>query len=88
MTDIDATDYRTRMQGCAQAFIKQHQAEHLSGDPQLLERTCLHLVHALEVPVFMATHLAHLALSDLQLYPYQKAWLGIDWASGPDQQHP
>ncbi|MDQ7987320.1 hypothetical protein QYS36_20455 [Pseudomonas sp. G34] len=60
---IDATDYRTRMQGCAQAFIEQHQAEHLSGDPQLFERTCLHLVHALEVPLFMAPRLAHLALS-------------------------
>lgn len=60
---IDAIDYRTLMQGCAQAFIVQHQAEHLSGDQQLYERTCLHLVHALEVPLFMAPRLAHLALS-------------------------
>ncbi|TBU78186.1 hypothetical protein [Phytopseudomonas daroniae] len=60
---IDATDYRTRMQRCAQAYIEQHQAEHLSGDPQLLERTCLHLVHALAVPLFMAPLLAQLAMS-------------------------
>ncbi|WP_051424514.1 hypothetical protein [Pseudomonas sp. URMO17WK12:I4] len=60
---IDATDYRTRMQGCAQAFIEQHQAEHLSDDQQLLERTCNHLVHALEVPMFMAPRLAQLAMS-------------------------
>lgn len=60
---IDATDYRSRMQGCAQAFIEQHQAEHLSDDQQLLERTCRHLVHALEVPLFMAPRLAQLAMS-------------------------
>lgn len=66
LDQIDATDYRTRMQGCAQAFIEQHQAEHLSGDPQLFERTCLHLVHALEVPLFMAPRLAQLAISNQQ----------------------
>lgn len=60
---IDLPDYRARMQRCAQDYIEQHQAEHLSGDPQLFERTCLHLVHALEVPLFMAPRLAQLAMS-------------------------
>jgi len=63
LPQIDATDYRTRMQRCAQSFIEQHQAEHLSGDPKLFERTCVHLVQTLDVPLFMAPRLAQLALS-------------------------
>ncbi|OLU22495.1 hypothetical protein BVH03_25070 [Pseudomonas sp. PA15(2017)] len=83
---IDATDYRTRMQGCARAFLEQHQAEHLAGDPQLFERACQHLVQALDVPLFLAPRLAQLAMSELQ--PYPRIWVGWDLASGPDRQHP
>lgn len=75
-------DYLSQMQAQAKAYLQAHQAEHLSGDAQLIERTTSHLVHQYDVPLFIAPHLVALAISELQ--PYQKTWLGIDLASGPD----
>ncbi|MFY1053598.1 hypothetical protein ACOQNP_18420 [Ectopseudomonas khazarica] len=75
-------DYLSQMQAQAKAYLQAHQAEHLSGDTQLIERTTCHLVHQYDVPLFIAPRLVALAISDLQ--PYQKTWLGIDLASGPD----
>lgn len=75
-------DYRSQMQAQAKAYLQAHHAEHLPGDAQLIERTTCHLVHKYDVPLFLAPHLVALALTELQ--PYQKVWLGIDLASGPD----
>lgn len=75
-------DYRSQMQAQALSYLQLHQAEHLGNDAQLIERTTSHLVHQLDVPLFLAPHLVALAISELQ--PYQRTWLGIDLASGPD----
>lgn len=75
-------DYRSQMQAKALSYLQAHQAEHLAGDAQLIERTTSHLVHQYDVPLFLAPHLVALAVTELQ--PYQRVWLGIDWASGPD----
>jgi hypothetical protein len=75
-------DYRSQMQAQALSYLQAHQAEHLADDAQLIERTTCHLVHQLDVPLFMAPRLVELAITELQ--PYQKVWLGIDLASGPD----
>lgn len=75
-------DYRSQMQAQALSYLQAHQAEHLGGDTQLIERTTSHLVHQLDVPLFLAPRLVALAISEL--LPYQRTWLGIDLASGPD----
>lgn len=75
-------DYRSQMQAQALSYLQAHQAEHLAGDAQLIERTTCHLVHQYDVPLFLAPHLVALAVTELQ--PYQSAWLGIDLASGQD----
>lgn len=75
-------DYRSQMQAQALGYLQAHHAEHLGDDAQLIERTTCHLVHSLEVPLFLAPRLVELALTELQ--PYQRVWLGIDLASGPD----
>ena len=75
-------DYRSQMQAQALSYLQAHHAEHLGDDTQLIERTTSHLVHQLDVPLFLAPRLVALAISELQ--PYQRTWLGIDLASGPD----
>lgn len=75
-------DYRSQMQAMALGYLQAHRAEHLGDDAQLIERTTCHLVHQLDVPLFLAPRLVALAISELQ--PYQRTWLGIDLASGPD----
>lgn len=58
-------DYRSQMQSLALSYLQQHQAEHLGDCAQLIERTTSHLVHQLDVPLFMAPHLVQLAASEL-----------------------
>lgn len=62
----NATEYQTQMQQSAHAFLRRHQAEHLSDDGLLFERAAQYLVNSLEVPAFMAPRLVHLAMSELQ----------------------
>lgn len=62
-------DYREQMQQAALAFLQRHQAEHLADNQRLFERTCDYLVNSLEVPVFMADRLAHLAMTQLDKRP-------------------
>lgn len=78
-------DYRSQMQAMALGYLLTHHAEHLGDDAQLIERTTCHLVHQLDVPLFLAPHPVALAISELQ--PYQRTWLGIDLATAPDVQH-
>lgn len=73
-------DYHDSMQAAALGFLQRHQAEHLTDDGQLFERACNYLVTALQVPVFMAPRLVHLAMS--QLKPAGPTWIGIDYAAG------
>lgn len=58
-------DYRSQMQAKALSYLQRHQAEHLGDDAQLIERTTSHLVHQLDVPLFMAPRLVALAISEL-----------------------
>lgn len=78
-------DYRSQMQAQALSYLQAHQAEHLGDDAQLIERTTCHLVHQLDVPLFLAPRLVALAISELQ--PYQRTWLGIDQSGPPDVKH-
>lgn len=78
-------DYRSQMQAKALSFLQQHHTEHLGDTAQLIERTTSHLVHQLDVPLFLAPRLVALAISELQ--PYQRTWLGIDQSGPPDVQH-
>lgn len=78
----NATEYRDSMQQAARGFIERHQAEHLGDEAQLFERAARYLVQVMEVPVFMAQRLVHLALSDLGAT--KPALQGWDLASGPD----
>ena len=65
-SDTSAKDYRSTMQAAAKAFLLRHQDEHLTDDEQLFDRACNYLVHGLDVPVFMAQRLVHLAMTELQ----------------------
>lgn len=76
-------DYRSQMQRMALAYLMAHQAEHLGDGEQLIERTTHHLVHGLDVPLFMAPRLVALAITELR----PAVWLGIDLATGPDTHH-
>jgi hypothetical protein len=78
----DAMEYRDSMQQAARSFLERHQAEHLGDDAQLFERAARYLVKVMEVPVFMAQRLVHLAMSDLSTP--KPAWIGVDQASGTD----
>jgi hypothetical protein len=78
----EAMEYRDSMQQAARTFLERHQAEHLGDDARLFERAARYLVQAMEVPVFMAQRLVHLAMSDLG--EPKQPWIGIDLASGPD----
>ncbi|MGV6473559.1 hypothetical protein [Azotobacter vinelandii] len=68
-TTVLPRDYREHMQACALAFLRQHQAEHLGDDQLLYERTCDHLVNRLDVPLFMASRIVHLAMTQLAEWP-------------------
>ena len=75
-----ATDeYRASMQAAALGFLQRHQAEHLTDDGALFDRAVNYLVQAMDVPLFMAPRLAHLAMSELV-----PVVIGIDRATGPD----
>lgn len=77
-----AQDYRSEMQGHAMSFLRRHQAEYLTDDGQLFERATQYLVQNLDVPLFMAPRLAHLAMVSLfQTLPHA---VTIDHAAGPD----
>lgn len=78
----DAMEYRDSMQQAARTFLERHQAEHLADDGQLFERAARYLIQAMEVPVFMAQRLVHLAMSELG--EPQRPLIGIDLASGAD----
>lgn len=82
MITLSQPEYRDSMQAAARAYLERHQAEHLADDDQLFERAARYLVQAMEVPVFMAQRLVHLAMSDLG--EPQQPWIGIEQASGPD----
>lgn len=84
MNTLSQPEYRDSMQAAALAFLRRHQAEHLAEDGQLFERAARYLVQAMEVPVFMAQRLVHLAMSELSA-PQPPVFIGIDLASGPDQ---
>lgn len=58
-------DYRSSMQHAALCFLRNHQAEHLSGDTKLIDRAVQHLILTLDVPVFLATELVQHALNQL-----------------------
>ncbi|WP_286976862.1 hypothetical protein [Pseudomonas sp.] len=63
---IALDDYRSSMQQAALCFLQNHEAEHLSGDSQLADRAVQHLIHILDVPVFMAAKCVQAALNQLQ----------------------
>ena len=63
MITLSQPEYRDSMQAAARAYLERHQAEHLADDGQLFERAARYLVQAMEVPVFMAQRLVHLAMS-------------------------
>lgn len=75
----DAQEYRASMQQAARAFLQRHQAEHLTDDGQLFARGVHYLVHALDVPAFMADRLVHLAMTDLDRD--RRPWVGVDYAA-------
>jgi hypothetical protein len=79
----EAMEYQAQMQQSALAFLHRHQAEHLADDGALFERATGYLVNSLEVPVFLAPRLVHLAMSELGNRA-QTTFLGIDLASGAD----
>lgn len=78
----EAMEYRDSMQAAARAYLERHQAEHLADDGQLFERAARYLIQAMEVPVFMAQRLVHLAMSELG--EPQQPLIGFDLASGTD----
>ena len=80
MNAINQPDYRDSMQAAALAFLRRHHAEHLTGDDALFDRAIRYLVQALDVPIFMAPRLVHLAMSELQ----PKRFVGVDLAAGID----
>lgn len=73
-------EYLDSMQAAALGFLQRHQAEHLTDDGHLFERACSYLVTSLQVPVFMAPRLVHLAMG--QLKPAGLTWIGIDYTAG------
>lgn len=78
----EAMEYRDSMQQAARTFLERHQAEHLGDDARLFERAARYLVQHMEVPVFMAQRLVHLAMSELG--EPQQPLIGFDLASGSD----
>lgn len=82
-TDGNALEYRTTMQRAALHFLKRHQGEHLVDDGNLFDRTVSHLTHSMDVPVFMAERLVHLAMSELECL--KRPVIGIDYAAGTDE---
>lgn len=74
-------DYRSAMQAAAYAFLERHQAEHLVAD-QLFDRACVYLVQSLDVPLFLAQRLVHLAMTRQCDRP--RPWVGIDRTAGAD----
>jgi hypothetical protein len=78
-----AKEYRDSMQLAARGFLQRHQAEHLCDDDRLFERASQYLVKVLDVPVFMAPRLVHLAMSELSA-PKAAMVLAVDWAAGCD----
>jgi hypothetical protein len=78
-----AKEYRDSMQQAALGFLQRHQGEHLCDDGRLFDRASQYLVKTLDVPVFMAPRLVHLAMSELST-PKPVTVLGIDWAAGDD----
>ncbi|MDA7086527.1 hypothetical protein PH586_09065 [Pseudomonas sp. SA3-5] len=83
MNILSQPDYRDSMQAAALGFLQRHQSEHLADDGALFDRATSHLVNTLEVPVFMAPRLVHLAMSNLG--KPQQPWIGIDLAIGTDR---
>ncbi|WP_339511952.1 hypothetical protein [Pseudomonas sp. RL_15y_Pfl2_60] len=69
---LDLADYRSTMQHAALCFLQNHDAEHLSGDTQLTDRAVQHLMHVLDVPVFMATEFVQAALKQLPINSPQR----------------
>lgn len=68
-TAVLPRDYRERMQACALEFLRRHRDEYLGDDQRLFECACDYLVNVLDVPVFMALRLAHLAMTQLAERP-------------------
>lgn len=79
----NAQEYRTSMQRAALHFLQRHQGEHLLDDGRLFDRAVQYLVTSLEVPVFMADRLVHLAASELECL--KRPVIGIDYAAGTDE---
>ena len=82
-TTGNAQEYRSTMQGAARSFLQRHQGEHLLNDGRLFDRAVQYLVTSLEVPVFMADRLVHLAQSELECL--KRPVIGIDYATGEDE---
>lgn len=80
LPSINAQDYQETMQKVARDYLVRHWMEHLD-DGQLIERACLHLVAANNVPVFLAQRLVYLAMSTLT--PANTA-VGFDWGGHGD----
>jgi len=80
----DAQEYRSSMQLAALHFLQRHQAEHLTDDGKLFERTVGYLTHSLEVPAFMADRLVHLAMSELECL--KRPVIGIDYGTGGESR--
>ncbi|KJS28385.1 MAG: hypothetical protein VR76_07640 [Pseudomonas sp. BRH_c35] len=76
----EAQEYRTTMQEVARHFLQRHQGEHLVDDGHLFDRAVSYLAHSLEVPMFMAPRLVHLAMSELECL--KRPVIGIDYGTG------
>jgi hypothetical protein len=83
LTTGSAQEYRSTMQGAARSFLQRHQGEHLLDDGRLFDRAVQYLVTSLEVPVFMADRLVHLAQSELECL--KRPVIGIDYSTGTDE---
>jgi hypothetical protein len=59
-------DYRSSMQRAAYAYLQRHEAQYLVDSDLLFDNCVHHLAMGLEVPMFMAQQLTHLAWTELQ----------------------
>ncbi|MCU1718686.1 hypothetical protein [Pseudomonas sp. 5P_3.1_Bac2] len=62
------SDYRSTLQSVASRYLARHAHEHLH-DEQLFRRACAHL-QSLQVPLYLAQRLVHLAMTQASTPPH------------------
>lgn len=65
-------DYRSSMQRAAFSYLQRHEVHYLVDSDLLYDNCVRHMTTALEVPVFMAQQLVHIAWTELQLINQRK----------------